>query len=224
MPTSCRQARDGQAVAVLVADLGCEAIGRVLGRQRVQPEALGRGVPDAGALEEVEGPDVVGDRLHGLRAEHLDRADGGVDLAVRVLRAVGEAQHRGDQRDVGLDRRDDVGRGDVVLGDHRQQAVAGLGEGGERLECFESQRQPPAVTLVLVALAGLPGAMGGARRRGVRTLGRWHSAYVRALLRGLLGRCRRLHSVCFPFLGFTGRPGRGQSASRSLSATARTEL
>ena len=50
-----QQARDGQAVAVLVADLGGDAVGRVLGRERVQAEALGRGVPDARALEEVEG-------------------------------------------------------------------------------------------------------------------------------------------------------------------------
>ena len=63
-----QQARDGQAVAVLVADLGGEAVGGVLGGERVQAEALGRRVPDAGALEEVEGAHPRGERLHGLRA------------------------------------------------------------------------------------------------------------------------------------------------------------
>ena len=74
-----QQARDGQPVAVLVADLGGEPVGGVLGGERVQAEALGRGVPDARALEEVEGAHARGERLHGLRGEQLDGADDGVD-------------------------------------------------------------------------------------------------------------------------------------------------
>ena len=50
-----QQARDRQPVAVLVADLGGDAVGGVLGGEGVQAEALGRGVPHARALEEVEG-------------------------------------------------------------------------------------------------------------------------------------------------------------------------
>ena len=63
-----QQARDGQAVAVLVADLAGDAVGRVLRGERVQAEALGRRVPDARALEEVERAHAAGERLHGLRA------------------------------------------------------------------------------------------------------------------------------------------------------------
>ena len=133
----------------------------MLGGERVQAEALGRGVPDAGALEEVERAHAIGDRLDGLRAEQLDGRDGRVDAGATVLGAVGEAQHGDDQRDVGLDGGDDVGGGDVVLGDDRQQAVARLGQRGKRLERFEGHRQAPAVALVLVALAGA-GAAGRA--------------------------------------------------------------
>ena len=56
-----QQARDRQAVAVLVADLRREPVGGVLGGERVQAEALGRGVPHAGALEEVERAHAAGD-------------------------------------------------------------------------------------------------------------------------------------------------------------------
>ena len=91
---------------------------------RVQAEALRRGIPDAGALEEVERAHAIGDRLHGLRAEDLDRRDGGVHARAAFLCAVGQAQHRDQQRDVGLDRGDHVSGGDVLLGDDREQAVA----------------------------------------------------------------------------------------------------
>ena len=50
-----QQARHRQPVAVLVADFPGDAIGRVLGSQRVQSEALGGALPHARALEEVEG-------------------------------------------------------------------------------------------------------------------------------------------------------------------------
>ena len=215
-----QQARDGQPVAVLVADLGGEPVGGVLGGERVQAEALGRGVPDAGALEEVEGAHAVGDRVHGLRAQQLDGADGGVDLAVRALRAVGEPQHGDDQRDVGLDGGDDVGGRDVVLGDDREQPVAGLGQRGERLERLEGQRQATAVALVLVALTGAsaqgrPRASSPWRRaRSGRSSSSWGPSWPQPS--PAFG--------CFPFLGFTGHPGRGSPLLESLSATARAEL
>ena len=95
----------------------------------------------------------------------------------RALGAVGEAQHGDDQRDVGLDGGDDVGGGDVLLGDHREQPVARLGERGEGLERLEGQRQAAAVTLVLVALAGRRlgsvaprRALAAAGRRALRVL------------------------------------------------------
>ena len=151
-----QQARHGQAVAVLVADLRRQLVGGVLRRQRVQAEALGRRVPDGRALEEVEGAHAPGERLHGLRGEQLDGRDHRVDAPARALRLVGDAQHRGHECDVGLDRRDDVGCRDVVLGHHAQQSLARLRQRREGLERFEGLCQTSAVALVLVS---------GARRR-----------------------------------------------------------
>ena len=74
-----QEARRGQTVAVLVADLGGEPVGGVLRRERVQAEALGGGFPHARALEEVECAHPVGERLDRLRAQQLDRADDRVD-------------------------------------------------------------------------------------------------------------------------------------------------
>jgi hypothetical protein len=76
------------------------------------------------AREEVERTHPVGDRLHRLRAEDLDRRHGGVHARTAVLRAVGQAQDRDQQRDIGLDRGDHVSGRDVLLGDDRQQTVA----------------------------------------------------------------------------------------------------
>ena len=67
-----QQRGDHQAVAVGVAGLGGDPVGGPLGGERVQAELLGRGVPDAAALEEVEGADARGDRVDGLGGEHLD--------------------------------------------------------------------------------------------------------------------------------------------------------
>ena len=76
-----QQRGDEQAVAVLVAGLGGEAVGGALDGDGVQAEALGGGVPRLAALEELEGLGVGGELLHGLGREHLDGADDGVDLA-----------------------------------------------------------------------------------------------------------------------------------------------
>jgi hypothetical protein len=92
---------DEQAVAMRVAG-GCgEPVGGTLDRDRVQAEALRRGVPGLAALEELERLGVAGQALHGLGREHLDGADDRLDLpAARGLQAVGEAQHRDHERDV----------------------------------------------------------------------------------------------------------------------------
>ena len=106
-----QQRGDHQAVAVLVAGLGGEAVGGALGGDAVQAEALGRGVPDGRALEEVEGARAGGERLDRLGREQLDGLDDRLDLAARLaLDLVGEAQDGDDQRDVGLDGGDDLGR------------------------------------------------------------------------------------------------------------------
>ena len=68
-----QQARRRSGGRGRVADLAGEQVGRVLGGERVQAEALGRRVPDARALEEVEGAHALGELLDGLRAEDARR-------------------------------------------------------------------------------------------------------------------------------------------------------
>ena len=90
-----------------------------------------------------------------------------------LVGVVGEAQHGDHQRDVGLDRADDVAGRRALLGDQREHAVARLGERREDLERLEGGGEALAVTLVArpaderVRLAGPPaagGAAGGWRR------------------------------------------------------------
>ena len=123
----------------------------------MQPEALRGRIPHARALEEFERTYPSSQRLHDLWAEQLHGAHNGVDTYARVLRLVGDTQHGDDQRDVRLHRSHDVGGGHVILGDHRQQAVARLGERRKGLQCFEGHRQAPAMSLVLMPRAGGPG-------------------------------------------------------------------
>ena len=128
-----------------------QPVGGALRRDRVQPEALGRGVPDRRALEEVEGLGGADQRLDagGRRAP---RSPAGT---LRILpRAVGalvrEAHDRDHERHVGLDRGDHVADRGLVLADQAQHALARLGERGERLERLERSRQPTAVALVVL--------------------------------------------------------------------------
>ena len=74
-----QQARDGQAVAVLVADLRGDPIGRVLGGERVQAEALGRGSHTLERSKKSKVPHACRERLHRLGAEQLDGRDDRVD-------------------------------------------------------------------------------------------------------------------------------------------------
>ena len=150
-----QQRGDHQAVAVLVAGLLGEAVGGALRGDAVQAEALGRGVPHGRALEEVEGARAAGKRLHGLGREDLDGLDDGLDAAAaRAVELVGKPHDADDERDVGLDRRDDVGGRHALGADEAQQAVAGLRECRERLERLERGGQPAAVALVVVPLDG----------------------------------------------------------------------
>ena len=144
-----QQGGDEQAVAVRVAGGRGEAVGGALDGDGVQAEALGSGVPGLAALEELERLGVGREALDGLRREHLDGADDRLDLAAaRGVEAVGQAHDGDDERDVGLDRADDVAGGRLVLGDQRQQAVARLGERREDLEGLERSGQSLAVTLI----------------------------------------------------------------------------
>ena len=138
---------------MLVAGLVGEAVGGALRGDAVQAEALGGGVPDGRALEEVEGARTAGERLNGLGREDLDRLDDRLDAAAaRAVELVGHPQDADDERDVGLDGRDDVGRRDALGADEPQQAVAGLGECGKRLERLERGGQTAAVALVVMTL------------------------------------------------------------------------
>jgi hypothetical protein len=147
-----QQRGDQQAVAMRVAGLGGEAVRGALDGDGVEAEALRGGVPGLAALEELEGLGVGGELLHGLGREHLDGGDDGVDLAaLGALEAVGEPQDGDHERDVGLDRADDLAHRRALLGDQRQQAVARLREGREDLERLERRGQTLAVTLVVRA-------------------------------------------------------------------------
>ena len=65
-----------------------------------------------------------------------------------ALGVVGQAQDGDHERDVGLDRLDDVAGRRALLGDEGEHAVARLGERGEELERLERRGQALAVTLV----------------------------------------------------------------------------
>ena len=95
--------------------------------------------------------------------EDLDGRDDRVDATATSLHLVCEPQDGDEQRDVGLDGGDDVGRRDVILGEHRQQPVARLGERRKRLERFEGHRQATAMALVLMTLTRAGEAASGGR-------------------------------------------------------------
>ena len=156
-----QQRGDHEAVAVLVAGLLREAVGGALGGDAVQAEALGRGVPDGRALEEVEGAGTAGERLDRFGREDLHGLDDRLDpAAARAVELVGEAHDADDKRDVGFDGRDDVRRRHALGADQPQQAVAGFRERRERLECFERGGQPASVALVVVPLDGCAAGAG----------------------------------------------------------------
>ena len=165
-----QQRGDQQAVAVLVAGGGGEPVGGALDGDGVQAEALGGGVPLLAALEELEGLGVGRELVHRLGREHLDGADDRVDLAAaRGVEAVGEPHDRDHQGDVGLDRADHVADRGALLGDEREQAVAGLGQRREDLERLEGGGQALAVALVARAADGGVGARTRGPRGGRRT-------------------------------------------------------
>jgi hypothetical protein len=148
-----QQRGDHQAVAVLVAGLGGEAVGGALGGDAVQAEALGRGVPDGRALEEVEGAGAGRQGLDGLGREQLHRLDHGLDLAARLaLHLVAQAQDGDHERDVGLDGGHHLAGRHALLAHDAKEAVAGLRKRGEGFERLEGGRQATTVTLVVSAL------------------------------------------------------------------------
>jgi hypothetical protein len=94
---------------VAVARGGGQPVGGALDRDGVEAEALRRRVPRLAALEELERLGAHHEPLDRLGREQLDGGDDAFDLAaLGALGAVGEAQDRDHERDVGLDRLDDV--------------------------------------------------------------------------------------------------------------------
>ena len=170
-----QQRGDQQAVAVRVAGGGGEPVGGALDGDGVEAEALRGGVPRLAALEELEGLGGGDQALDGLGREDLDGGDDALDLAAAgALGVVGEPQHGDHQRDVGLDRLDDVAGGGALLGDEREHAVARLGERGEELERLEGGGQALAVTLVARRPDERVGlARGGGRARCGASPGPW---------------------------------------------------
>ena len=145
---------DDQAVAVGVADLVGEQLGRGTRREGVQAEAIGRGVPDGAALEEVEGAHALGELLDGLGREDPHRVDDVLDPGDAARRnVVGHAHDGDDERDVGLDGLDDLGERNAVTADEREQAVARLGERRESLERLKRRGQTATVALARANLA-----------------------------------------------------------------------
>ena len=229
-----QQRGDHQAVAVLVAGLGGEAVGGALRGDAVQAEALGRGVPARTSARR--------SRRCAARAASAWTASGESSSTasttdstrprVRALDLVGEAQDGDDERDVGLDGGDDVAGRDALGRDQAQQAVARLGERRERLERLEGGRQAAAVALVVAALGA--GGLGGGGSNGLDVGGRrGHSDRVRAFACVLgsadppsIGRCGRVvearaRSTCAP-ASFSG-PQSGVDARQRLVAAEHRE-
>ncbi len=146
-----QQRGDEQLVALLEADLARKPLGRPLGGDGVQAEALRRGIPAGDALEEVECRRAGGERLDARRRDAPRRRAARSRSSASWQRWVRFAIRKTaiTERHVRLDRGYDVARGGVVLADEPQDAVARLGERGKGLERFEGGRQPSAVALVL---------------------------------------------------------------------------
>jgi hypothetical protein len=129
----------------------------VLGGDRVEAEALRRGVPDRRALEEVEG---LGGPDQGLDAggrQDLDCLGHRANPAAGLGALVRQAHDRDHERDVGLDRVDHLGDGRLLLAHEPEHALARLGQRRERLERLESRRQPATVTFILLLGSGQRG-------------------------------------------------------------------
>ena len=201
--------RDQHLVAILVLEHAGDVVGGALSRHGVQPEALRRRVPHRGALEEVVDLRARSERLDaaGRQDVHSVRDRGDLALARRAG-AVRDPEHGDDQRDVRLDRLDDVGHRRLVLADQAEQAVARLGEGREGLEGLESRGEPPAVAFV-VARAYVDRRRGG--QRALACLFRDCRLHFPAVIReGAAGSLSALRKRVFSFAGV---PGRGQRRS-----------
>ena len=170
-----QQRGDHQPVARLVADLAGDPVGRALGGDAVQPEALGDCPARRRCARRSRTSGPAGDR-RGRCAARAPRPPGPRSRRGRGRGPstwLARAQDRDGQRHVGLDRGDHVGRGRLAVLEQAQHAVARLGQHRERLERLERSGQPASVALVVMALA-----------RGVwvgrRSCGWWRSLPLRS--------------------------------------------
>ena len=166
-----QQRGDQELVAIAQVHLTRDSLGGALGGDGVQTEALRRGVPARDALEKVEDGGAGGERLDPARGQHLDGlGDRGYTRALGRGRAVRDPQDRDHERDVGLDRRDDVADGGVLLAHQSQDAIARLRERREGLERLERGSQTAAMALA----RGLYGGVRALAGVGYRVEGSFH--------------------------------------------------
>ena len=149
---SCSSERDQQLVAVRELDARAEPVGGALRRDRVEPEALGRRVPERACARRSR-------RSWWRRSAPRRRRASSTSIACGMLRtrprpsaclfasrmtAITSATSDSIAVTISLDR-------GLVLADEPQHSLARLGERRERLERLERGGQPAPVALVVLA-------------------------------------------------------------------------
>ena len=187
---------------MLVADLGGDPVGRVLRGERVQAEALGRRLPHARALEEVEGAQAR--RRAPARSAASAARPRATTVSTRprppcawlARRSTAMISATSDSTAVTTSA---VATWSLEMTESRRSRDSA--SAGKRLERFEGHRQAPAVALVLVALAG------AARRSGRAAADRRATPRPAALGRSCAGLGLRLgFGVDFGFAGSLALP------------------
>ena len=139
-----QQRRDRELVAFGPADDAADLVGGALGGEGVDAEALGLQLPAAVGLEEVEARGGAGDGEDAGGLQHLDRGGDAGDAAGDEAAAVGVAQDRDRQRDVALDRFDDLADAGRLGGRGGDHPLARLDQDREALDRLEGLRQATA--------------------------------------------------------------------------------
>jgi len=165
LPNIMQQTRNRQPIPVLITNLSSNTISSMLRSQRMQPKPLRRRIPNTRPLKKIKRTHPRSQPLHPLTTQQLHSPHHRIHTPTTHPNTISQPQHRNNQRHIRLNSSHHIRRGNVVLGDHRQQPVARLRQRRESLQRLESHRQAPAVTLVLVAL-------GGRRGRDATSLGR----------------------------------------------------
>ena len=152
-----QERRDGELVAFGPADGAADLVGGALGGERVDAEALRLQLPAAVGLEEVEARRGAGDRQHAGGLQHVDRLGDAADAAGDQAAAVGEAQDRDRQGDVGLDRFDQLADAGGLGGRGGDHPLARLDQDREALDRLEGVGEPAARSGRAAGAVGLRG-------------------------------------------------------------------